>query len=46
MRKEVTLNKEVVAKLQKQADKMGLKLKPYMEFVLVNVANLKNTPKT
>lgn len=35
IRKEVKLQKEIIEKLQKLADKKGWKLKPFMEKVLI-----------
>lgn len=41
MRKEVNISEEVIKKLQKKADKMGMKLKNYLEYVLTALANSK-----
>lgn len=36
VRKEVGLTKSVIKDLSKKAEKLGMKLKNYMEFVLIN----------
>lgn len=41
MRKEVNLNDDTIKKLKKKAEKMGLKLKNYLEYVLTALANSK-----